>query len=362
MTLRRHRVVPVVSTRRKALTGLLVALAAALTPAAPAFAETDPPDDGGPKPAVWGDDPSQFTPHIVAYAVGAATFGAPLTTTPVTGRPVRAFDAVGDGSDACEPVENASSVSGSIALVRRGNCAFVQKARNAQDAGAIAVVVVNTGDVGGAPPLGGADPTIVIPAVSIRPRDEEELHSLSTIIPGSTWHVGLLDTTWPALFRVTDQRYDATGPSGRVIPNFRTMFVTDDLEFPSASSIACAPAGGSTFAIGDTPVTCTATDSDGNTGSISFTVHVKGAGEQIDDLIDIVVDQLSLPQAVADSLRTRLKAAAQAVLARDTRLACLGLQRFRSLVQAAAAANAISNEDAAFFINYANRIRAVLAC
>ena len=49
----------------------------------------------------------------------------------------------------------------------RGACTFVIKVKNAQDAGAIAVIVAD--NAAGAPPqgLGGADPTIVIPSARI---------------------------------------------------------------------------------------------------------------------------------------------------------------------------------------------------
>ena len=39
------------------------------------------------------------------------------------------------------------------------------------------------------------------------------------------------------------------------------------------------------IAIGDTTVTCTATDLYGNTATGSFTVHVKGAAEQLADFV-----------------------------------------------------------------------------
>src|SRR5207247_6915933 len=41
------------------------------------------------------------------------------------------------------------------------------------------------------------------------------------------------------------------------------------------SAVSCAPASGSTFAIGTTTVTCTATDAHGQTGSAQLTVTVR---------------------------------------------------------------------------------------
>jgi len=107
--------------------------------------------------------------------VGLAAFGPALTSSGVTGQVVQALD-LADGLgpttfDACSPLTNAGAVNGNIALVDRGTCGFPVKARNAQDAGALAVLVAN--NVAGSPPpgLGGIDPTITIPTVSITQAD-----------------------------------------------------------------------------------------------------------------------------------------------------------------------------------------------
>jgi extracellular elastinolytic metalloproteinase len=44
----------------------------------------------------------------------------------------------------CVPPTNAFDISGKIALIRRGNCNFSNKVKNAQDAGALAVIVYDT--------------------------------------------------------------------------------------------------------------------------------------------------------------------------------------------------------------------------
>jgi extracellular elastinolytic metalloproteinase len=46
--------------------------------------------------------------------------------------------------NACVPPTNPFDVSGKIALIRRGNCNFSNKVKNAQDAGALAVIVYDT--------------------------------------------------------------------------------------------------------------------------------------------------------------------------------------------------------------------------
>ena len=105
------------------------------------------------------------------YAVGPASFGPPISSPGVSGDVVLALDPANAAgpttTDACSPITNAAAVAGKIALVDRGTCGFVVKVKNAQNAGAIAVLVAD--NVAGAPPagLGGADPTIVIPSVRI---------------------------------------------------------------------------------------------------------------------------------------------------------------------------------------------------
>ncbi|HKA89013.1 MAG TPA: PA domain-containing protein [Haliangiales bacterium] len=115
------------------------------------------------------------------YVVGAATFGPQLTPTPVSGTVVAALDPA-DGAgpstfDACSPLTNAAAVAGHIALVDRGSCTFVTKVKNAQNAGAIAVIVAD--NAAGSPPaaLGGADPTIVIPSVRVTQADGAKIRA-----------------------------------------------------------------------------------------------------------------------------------------------------------------------------------------
>jgi hypothetical protein len=101
--------------------------------------------------------------------VGTAAFGPALSSPGVTGDVVLGLDpsnAAGPSTtDGCSPLT--SSVAGKIALIDRGTCGFVVKVKNAQNAGAIAVLIADS--VAGSPPagLGGADPTITIPSARI---------------------------------------------------------------------------------------------------------------------------------------------------------------------------------------------------
>ena len=92
--------------------------------------------------------PANFGGNVVA-AVDAANATGPSTT------------------DGCTAYANAGAVAGRIALVDRGGCAFVVKGAIAQAAGASGLLVAN--NVAGSPPpgMGGTDPTITIPALSV---------------------------------------------------------------------------------------------------------------------------------------------------------------------------------------------------
>ena len=106
-------------------------------------------------------------------ATGGASFGPALDSTGITGPVVQGLDdtaAPGPSTtDGCSPLTNPAAVSGKIALIDRGGCAFTVKTKNAQNAGAVAVVIGNTVDaVNG---MSGVDPAITIPTVMIKLSD-----------------------------------------------------------------------------------------------------------------------------------------------------------------------------------------------
>jgi hypothetical protein len=99
--------------------------------------------------------------------VGLADFGPPLSSPGVTAGVVGTSPA-----DGCTAVGGA--VSGKIAFIDRGNCNFTVKVKNAQNAGALAVIIGNVStsiDPNNAPGMGGTDPTITIPSVSLNLTD-----------------------------------------------------------------------------------------------------------------------------------------------------------------------------------------------
>jgi hypothetical protein len=74
-----------------------------------------------------------------------ADFGGAFTTDGITEDLVLLLDEGSDPdpNDGCEPATNSGDLAGKIAVIRRGVCEFGFKALVAQNAGAIAVVVIN---------------------------------------------------------------------------------------------------------------------------------------------------------------------------------------------------------------------------
>jgi hypothetical protein len=107
------------------------------------------------------------------YSVGTAGFGLPLSSPGVTAEVVAAqdaSDAAGPSTtDACSTITNAAAVAGKIALVDRGACFFVVKAKNVQNAGAVGMIVAN--NASGVIGMGGSDATVAIPSVMVSQSD-----------------------------------------------------------------------------------------------------------------------------------------------------------------------------------------------
>jgi photosystem II stability/assembly factor-like uncharacterized protein len=75
-------------------------------------------------------------------------------------------DPAGEAAQACEPAVNASELKDKIAVIRRGACTFVQKVLHAQEAGALAVIMINN-EATDPIAMGGGHPDINIPAVMV---------------------------------------------------------------------------------------------------------------------------------------------------------------------------------------------------
>jgi hypothetical protein len=106
------------------------------------------------------------------FAIGEADFGPKLDKSPVTGQIAQVAMQADSPGSACTPFNaaNAAAVRRNIALVSRGTCGFTVKVKNAQDAGAIGVIVADNAP-GAVVGMGGADASITIPAVRVTQAD-----------------------------------------------------------------------------------------------------------------------------------------------------------------------------------------------
>ena len=113
----------------------------------------------------------------------------------------------------------------------------------------------------------------------------------------NTFQVHVVDTTPPVLSSHGDVTAEATGPSGASVGY--SLPTASDLVDGSVA-VSCLPASGSTFAVGDTTVNCTATDSHGNSGHSSFVVHVLDTTAPVlTSHLDVTVEATSAAGAIA---------------------------------------------------------------
>lgn len=141
---------------------------------------------------------------------------------------------------------------------------------------------------------------------------------------------GPTDTDPPMLTLPSVVPADATSPDGAVVDYASLVSATDEVD-PNPV-VSCAPPSGSMFPIGDTSVSCTATDAAGNSSSGSFTVHVKGASEQVADLLALV-DSYQLDK-LGTSLQDKLVTVQQFLAAGKPRQAEENLAAFVAQVTA----------------------------
>lgn len=117
-------------------------------------------DDYPLMPALEGAGPVKLTPDVLSSGIAVAA-------------------GIEDGvpGTACEPLDNPEELKGRAVLVSRGECLFPIKYQHVQDAGGIAVIVVNSSDsVNGLFVMGGLYPdTILIPGLMITSTDGQRL-------------------------------------------------------------------------------------------------------------------------------------------------------------------------------------------
>jgi hypothetical protein len=128
---------------------------------------SDVPNVLGPTPRVRVNSPPALAGNF--DNLGLADFGPGVSSPGITA-----------GVVATNPVDGCSAigagVSGKIAFIDRGGCFFTDKVKNAQNAGALAVIIGNVSSSANpnvAPGMTGTDPSITIPSVSLNLTDAD---------------------------------------------------------------------------------------------------------------------------------------------------------------------------------------------
>ncbi len=101
-------------------------------------------------PVKFSADGRDVKGHVLEYSVG--------TREPVTAKPVTV------AATGCAPADFPAEVRGSFAVITRGTCTFTDKARHAESAGAVGVVIVNNED---GPPFGLTLDTDDVPDIPV---------------------------------------------------------------------------------------------------------------------------------------------------------------------------------------------------
>lgn len=113
-----------------------------------------------------------FNIHAPSSEAGAVTnyeetigWGKPINEDYIYGDLVIVDDGTANADEGCDPLVNGGAINGNIAIAMRGTCPFVDKALNAQNAGATGLIIVNNEP--GLFEMGGNTQNVNIPVVMI---------------------------------------------------------------------------------------------------------------------------------------------------------------------------------------------------
>lgn len=118
---------------------------------------------------------------IAGSTTANGSYSAPLSTfgskhfSDISAKVVWVRDASASDTLGCNTLINGAALAGNIALIYRGTCNNTQKVINAQNAGAIAVIVVSNQTVVSA--MGGSNAAITIPSVVVNATDGAKIRA-----------------------------------------------------------------------------------------------------------------------------------------------------------------------------------------
>ena len=126
-----------------------------------------------PVPLIKTSSPAAGGTRTIDYSQSA--FGPAMPATGTLGALATLTAQAGETGPGCDTFNaaNAAAVKGKVVVISRGVCGFAVKVKNAQNAGAVGVLLAN--NTTGAIVPGGADPTVTIPSAGITQADGDAL-------------------------------------------------------------------------------------------------------------------------------------------------------------------------------------------
>ena len=208
---------------------------------------------------------------------------------------------IGDSTVSCTATDTSNNAAVGTFTVRVTNNAptFTPPAHiTAEAAGATGAAVTYT--AAGADAEDGALAAVCLPASgSVFPIGTTTVSCTVTdtalATATGTFTVTVQDTIAPTLTLPVIAPTSATSSAGRAV----TFTVTATDQADAAPTVVCAPASGSVFPIGDTTVSCTATDASDNAAVGTFTVRVTNNAPTFTPPANITVAATSASGAVA---------------------------------------------------------------
>ncbi|MFO0756191.1 MAG: S8 family serine peptidase [Byssovorax sp.] len=156
------------------------------------------------------------TPDGSSYGYRKAA-AAPVAPT-AGSAPLLRTGTVADVADACDPLPP-GSLAGAVALIRRGTCTFYLKTKNAEAAGALAVVIYNNkpGALNATVAAPAGSPDVVVPVVTISDAKGAAINAQLDL--GS------------AVLGWTDQVVSEPNPTAGLVSAFSSQGLTPELGF-----------------------------------------------------------------------------------------------------------------------------------
>ncbi|HET9852683.1 MAG TPA: choice-of-anchor Q domain-containing protein [Candidatus Limnocylindrales bacterium] len=175
----------------------------------------------------------------------------------------------------------------------------------------------------------------------------------------ATFHVTIIDSTAPAITVPATIVVTATAANGATV----TYSASASDLVSGIVPVSCTPLSGTTFAVGQTTVTCGATDGAGNAGTGTFVVRVLGPVDLLTGLRnDVNASVPNVAPKLAADLAGKLDDAILKLGQKKTADACKKVQEFMTKVTDESAKRKVPGTLATDWLDRARQVRTLLGC